>query len=307
MRLFPFLLLGVCTVFGQVPASPPPSADEPSPDTVVASFEGKKLTYGEMKKFLGVLPPAQQQAAMRDRKTFVHEYFLMQHLADLAEKEKLDEKSPVKETLDFNRRIILMNAKLNDVANHMTVDEVDVKKYYETNRDKYSQVKLKVLYISFSSNPNGGTGVTKPLTEEEAKSKIEKILTEIRGGADFVKMVKQYSEDKTSAEKDGDFGSIRKSDNVPEPIRAVVFSLKPGEVGGPVRQPNGFYLFRADEVTTRTYQQVQMEIYEQARQAKYQQWMAQLNGSMDFKVENENFFKAPAPPPATAPQLLPVK
>ena len=77
-----------------------------------------------------------------------------------------------------------------------------------------------------------------------------------------------------------------------------------------MRQPNGFYLFRAEEVTSRTYQQVQMEIYEQARQAKYQQWMAQLNGSVDFKVENENFFKAPPPapaPPAAAPQLLPVK
>jgi peptidyl-prolyl cis-trans isomerase C len=312
MRLFSFsLLLGACAALAQVTAPPPPPADEPPPDTVVASFEGKKLTYGDMKKFLSVLPQAQQQAAMRDRKTFVHEYFLMQHLAEMAEKEKLDETSPVKETLDFNRRLILMNAKLNDVANRMTVDEEDVKKFYETNKDKYSQVKLKVLYIAFSNNPQGGTGVQKPLTEEEAKAKIEKILAEIRGGADFVKMVKRYSEDKTSAAKDGDFGAIRKSDNIPDAIRAVVFSLKPGEVGGPVRQPNGFYLFRAEEVTARTYQQVQIEIYEQVRQAKYQQWMAKLNGSVDFKVENENFFKAPAPvaapAPAAAPQILPVK
>ena len=310
MRLLPLsLLLGGCALFAQAPASPPPPANEPSPETVVASFEGKQLTYGEVRKFLTVLPQAQQQAAMRDPKTFVHEYFLMQHLAQQAEKEKLDEKSPVKETLEFNRRIILMNAKLNDVANRMTVDEDELKKYYEANKDKYSQVKLKVLYISFSNNPEGGTGVTKPLTEEEAKAKIEKILAEIRGGADFVKMVKQYSEDKTSADKDGDFGVIRKSDNVPEAIRAVVFSLKAGEVGGPVRQPNGFYLFRAEEVTARTYAQVQMEIYEQARQAKYQEWMGKLNTSIDFKVENENFFKTPpaTPTPAVAPKLSPVK
>lgn len=290
----------------QTSAPPPPPAAELSPDTVVASFEGKKLTYGELRKFLNVLPQAQQQAALRDPKTFVHEYFLMQHLAEMAEKEKLNEKSPVKETLEFNRRIILMNAKLNDVANRMTVENDDVKKYYEANKDKYSQVKLKVLYVSFSNNPDGGTGVQKPLSEEEAKAKIEKILAEIKGGADFVKMVKQYSEDKTSAEKDGDFGSIRKSDNIPEAIRTVVFGLKPGEVGGPVRQPNGFYLFRAEEVTARTFQQVEIEITEQARQEKYKQWMAQLNGSVDYKVENENFFK-PAPAPAAAPPLLPVK
>ena len=120
-------------------------------------------------------------------------------------------------------------------------------------------------------------------------------------------MVKQHSEDTTSAEKDGDFGVIRKSDNVPEAIRGVVFTLKKGEVGGPVRQPNGFYLFRAEEVTTRSFQQVQMEILEQARQAMYQQWLAQMNSSVDVKVENEQFFTPPAPASAAAPPLGPGK
>ena len=308
MRLIPFFaLLAACTLCAQTPAPPPPPANEPSPDTVVASYADKKLTYGELRKFLSVLPAAQQQAAMRDRKNLVHEYFLMQHLAELAEKEKLDQKSPMKEQLEYNRRFLLMNAKLNDVANTMTVPEEDVKKLYEANKDKYSQVKLKVLYVSFSNNAEGVTGAKKPLSEDEAKAKIEKLLAEIRGGADFVKMVKEHSEDKTSAEKDGDFGVIRKSDNIPEAIRNVVFNLKTGEVGGPVRQPNGFYLFRAEEVTSRTYQQVQIEVLEQARQARYQQWLGQVNSSIDVKIENEQFFTPSGPASATAPPLGPVR
>src|SRR5689334_8660638 len=259
--IFIVALLGACNLCAQTPAPPPPA--EPSPDTVVASYDGKKLTYGELKRFVSVLPPQQQQAAMRDRKTLVHEYFLMQHLAEMAEKEKLDEKSPMKEQLEYNRRFLLMNAKLNQVANTISVPDEDIQKTYEANKDKYSQVKLKVLYVSFSNNADA-SAAKKPLTEEQAKAKIEKLLAEIKAGADFVKMVKQYSEDTTSAEKDGDFGVIRKSDNVPEAIRNVVFTLKRGEIGGPVRQPNGFYLFRAEEVTTRTFQQVQMEIVDQA-------------------------------------------
>src|SRR5215475_13155166 len=256
MKQIPLVVLvAACALCAQTSAPPPP-ANEPSPDTVVASYNGKKLTYGELKGFLMVLPPAQQQAAMRDRKTLVHEYFLMQHLAELAEKEKLDEKSPMKEQLEYNRRFLLMNAKLNQVANTIQVTDDAVQKLYEANKDKYSQVKLKVLYVSFSSNPDATAGAKKTLNEDQAKAKIEKILADIKGGADFVKMVKQHSEDTTSAEKDGDFGVMRKSDNIPEAIRNVVFSLKAGEVGGPVRQPNGFYLFRADEVTVRNFQQV---------------------------------------------------
>src|SRR5215471_16384360 len=149
-------LLGACTLFAQTPASPPPA--EPSPDTVVASYDGKKLTYGELKKFVSVLPPAQQQAAMRDRKTLVHEYFLMQHLAEMAEKEKLDQRSPMKEQLEYNRRFLLMNAKLNQVANTINVSSEELKTAYEANKDKYTQVKLKMLYVSFSNNPDAGAG-----------------------------------------------------------------------------------------------------------------------------------------------------
>ena len=305
MKQIPLVVLvAACALCAQT-SVPPPPANEPSPETVVASYNGKKLTYGELKGFLMVLPPAQQQAAMRDRKTLVHEYFLMQHLAELAEKEKLDEHSPMKEQLEYNRRFLLMNAKLNNVANTINVSSEELKTAYEANKDKYTQVKLKMLYVSFSNNPDAGAGGKKLLTEEEAKAKVQKILAEIRGGADFVKMVKQHSEDSSSAQKDGDFGVIRKSDNVPDAIRAAVFSLKAGEVSAPVRQPNGFYLFRAEEVTARDFNQVQVEVLEQARQAKYQEWIAKVNASVDVKVENEQFFApsgpAPAAPPAPPP------
>ena len=60
-----FLFSGV--VWAQVPA---PAGV--TPDTVVASYQdGRKITAGELHKFLASLPPDKQQPAMRDRKKLV--------------------------------------------------------------------------------------------------------------------------------------------------------------------------------------------------------------------------------------------
>ena len=60
---------------------------------------------------------------------------------------------------------------------------------------------------------------------------------------------------------------IRRSDNLPEAIRNAVFALKPGEISEPVRQPNGFYLFRAEEGGCPPFQQVRDEIFNEVRRS----------------------------------------
>src|SRR6266536_1257807 len=151
MKFFPFsVFLCAAGLLAQnpPPATPPPPAPaaEPAPDAVIASFEGKRLTYGEIKKFIIVLDPQQQQMAMRNPKMLVHQYFFYRHLAEMALKEKLDQQSPTKEQLDYWRTTVLAQAKLNDVVRNMTIDDEELKKFYEANKEKYTQVKLKVLY-----------------------------------------------------------------------------------------------------------------------------------------------------------------
>ena len=71
-----------------------------------------------------------------------------------------------------------------------------------------------------------------------------------------MKLVKENSDDETSRAKDGDFATLRSSDNIPDAFRATVFALKKGEVSEPLKQPNGFYLLRAEEVTVRPLSEV---------------------------------------------------
>ena len=277
------------------PQPGPPAPPPPPPDTVIATVDGTKVTYGEIANFLKGMNPQMQQNAMRNRKDFVERYALMRKLSTLAEQAKLGERSPYKEIIESYRMNMLMQAEINEYVDHIVITADDLQKYYADNKSRYDQVKLKVIYIPFTSAPAGAAAESKKhLTEEEAKAKAEQLIKEIKGGADFVKLVKENSEDASSKAKDGDMGTMSRADNLPESIRSVVFALKVGEVSEPVRQPNGFYIFRAEEVAQRPLEQVREQLVKQLQSERLQEWLKATTKSLNIKYENEQFFSGAA-------------
>ena len=270
------------------PSTPAPKIPDLPDDTQVAVFDdGTKFTMGDFKKIYGALPPENQQMALRDRQMFLQQWGLMRKLALMAEKQKLDQQSPVKETLDYYRMMILSQAKLNDQLTKGTVEPSEIVKYYDINKEKYKLVKVKAIYIAFDDSPGASVKGKKPLTEAQAKAKAAGLLAKIRGGADFVKLVKENSDDETSRDKDGDFITLRANDNVPEAVRTAVFALQKGEVSEPVRQQSGYYLLRADDVTYRPLSQVRDEIFQALKDQQYAEWMDKTN------KENKVVFTSP--------------
>jgi parvulin-like peptidyl-prolyl isomerase len=290
------LFLSLPALLAQTPPAAPAIPDL-ADDTVLATFEdGVKFTMRDFKALFAVLSPQQQQTALLDRRNFVQQYAFMRKLAQLAVVDRLDERSPAKEALEYYRMNVLLNAKLVDAMNTAIVEPADVLKAYNANRDRYRQVKVRALYIAF-----GGTG-KKPLTEAEALAKAGKLLAQIRSGADFGRLVKEHSDDPASAAKDGDFGTLRRGDNMPDAIRTAVFGLKEGETSEPVKQAGGFYLLRAHEVGVRPLSEVRDEIFNELKQWRYKQWLEETNRNVRVKVDSEAFFNAaPPPPPAPAP------
>jgi peptidyl-prolyl cis-trans isomerase C len=257
---------------------PPPPANLPDlpDDSVVATFsDGTKVTMAEVRGFYSILSPQQQQAVLRDLNAFLHQWGVMRRLAQIGVEKKLNERSPYKEAIEQQRMNVLSQAAINDTLNTVVVDPADISKYYDSNQAKYTQVKVKSIYIAYSETP--GTGPKKKLTEPEAKAKATKLLAAIRGGADFVKLVKENSEDETSREKNGDFATLRFSDNIPDAFREAIFKLKQGETTEPLKQPNGYYLFRAEEITVKPLSDVRDEIYNDLKNQKWGEWMAKIN------------------------------
>jgi peptidyl-prolyl cis-trans isomerase C len=304
MKLFS-IAFAVFIVMGSA-QTPPAAPPKLAPDTVIATVDGKKVTFSEAEKYLKGLPPQMQQSALRNRKQFIQQYALMQRLSEMAEKAKLEEKSPYKESLAFNRMNILTQAQINEIYDGFSVHLEEEQKYYDENKSRYEQIKLKVIYIPFSSNPaSPPADGKKRLSEEEAKAKAEQLVKEIKGGADFVKVVKENSEDAASKAKDGDFGSFSRTDKLPESISSVVFGLKAGEVSEPVRQPNGFYIFRAESVSQKPLSEVNSQIITELKNARLKEFLDATTKSLNITFDNEQYF---SPPAATSlPTLLPAK
>jgi len=158
---------------------------------------------------------------------------------------------------------------------------------------RYTQAKVKVLFVSFKANPvpQADPKAKKILTESEARAKVDKLLADIRGGADFVKFVKENSDDAESAGREGDWGDlIRRSDKLPDNIKAAIFSLKPKQVSDPVRVSTGFYLFRLEELTAQPFEQVRDDIWIEIRQGHFNKWLENTQKDIQVKIENPEFF-----------------
>jgi peptidyl-prolyl cis-trans isomerase C len=243
------------------------------------------------------MPPNMAEAARRDKRAFVQQFALMHRLSEMAQKNKLDQQSPTREALEFNKMYLLMNAQLHEVLETLTVNKADVQKYYDGHKDRFKQVKVKALYIACSEQP-AGANEPKKLTPAEAQAKISKLRADIVAGADFVKVIKENSQDEISRAKDGDFGTMRSTDNLPQPIRTAIFALKAGEISEPVKEPNGFYLFRAQEVSAQPLSEVEQTVIGDLKQEQFKKWMDDAQESLHLQIENPGYFvesKGPAP------------
>lgn len=307
---FPIGFLFAGLMFAQTaPAPAPPELPDLPPETVVATISGRKLTAGEMKQLIAALPPQMQQNFSLNRKEFMRQYAMILELRRLAEKSGLDKESPIKERLDYVRTQILMQAQIDKASSDVTILGDDTKKYYDTHQDQFTEAKIKVIYISYSSAAAAQMIATgkKVLNEAEAKAKAESLVKQLRAGADFAKLAKENSEDVTSAGKGGDFGIVKKSDALPDAVKNVIFALKPAQVSDPVKQPNGFYVFRADEMAVVPYAKVKDTIYTQLHDEAFRKWLESVQKSVEVKFDNEAFFAQPATAPRPPAPAAPAK
>jgi hypothetical protein len=251
----------------------------------------KKYTASDVDKLFSSLPPQLQQQARMQPDRVLMQILMFRYLAEEAEKQNLDKRPPWNSTLEFQRMQVLSQAEINDYKDKIQVSTEDQEKHYKDNPDRFKEVKVRVIHISFSATPDKpGPDGKKMLSEAEAKAKIDELRKQILASEDFGKLARDNSDDKNSAAKDGDFGTIKHNSPYPEPVKTAVFALKEGEVSEPVKQANGFYLIRADSVVIEPYNDVRPQIIEELKQARFNDWMKTIQGRFTVKVDNAAYF-----------------
>ena len=141
------------------------------------------------------------------------------------------------------------------------ISESEIRSFYNKNRtEKFyhpDTVKVSHILISFnneaamqdikSKNPKiSDTELNKKIQEEldKSKSRAEESLKELKANPDkFGEVAKKYSDDKLSAQSDGNLGNISKTDIDPAFAKAA-FALKVGSVSELVKTKYGFHIIK---------------------------------------------------------------
>jgi peptidyl-prolyl cis-trans isomerase C len=142
------------------------------------------------------------------------------------------------------------------------------------------------------------------LVGSEAEAK--KIIADLKGGADFAALAKQYSKDPSGTQQGGDLGFFKKDEMVPE-FATAAFALQPGQVTPtPVHSQFGWHVILVVErrrAEPPNFDQARDELRQRTIQEGVQKVVAKARQSV--AVEKFNLDGSPAratdqaePPPA---------
>jgi peptidyl-prolyl cis-trans isomerase C len=141
----------------------------------------------------------------------------------------------------LQHRISVFNMVRDDVAPGVTVSDEEVGEFYAGNMKNFTapeQVRARHILIKVDAGADEAA-------KAEAKKKIEEVIEKARGGADFAELAKEYSQG-PSAPQGGDLGLFPRGKMVP-PFDEAAFSLKVGEISGPVLTRFGYHAIKVEE------------------------------------------------------------
>jgi parvulin-like peptidyl-prolyl isomerase len=288
MKFIVLSALCLSSLYAQTaPQSKAPALPDLPDGTPVASCpDGNLITMGQ---FRGLLFAANNAQAAGNIHGFLDQWCMLRKMAQLAEEQKLDKESPVREEVLYTQTWTLAQAEIQHEANPI-VQMSDEESYYNAHKSDYEQVKTYAIFIAFSNSPSAQPEAAgkKMLSKTEAKAKAQALLEQIRKGADFKKLARENSDDEISRAKDGFLDDVKPTDSLPEIYRSAIFKLKPGETTEVLGQENGngFYIFRAEEVVFKPYREVQDQVDRAYKEEHFKQWMGKLQSETKATILN---------------------
>ena len=137
-----------------------------------------------------------------------------------------------------------VEVSLAELATHVSVDDAQLQAFFEEQKaktpERYSQAEQRrVRHILLQ--------VADPKDDAAVKAKAEAILKRAQGGEDFAKLAKEFSQDPGSAQQGGDLGWSERKVFV-APFADAAFSMKEGEIRGPVKTQFGYHILKLEGI-----------------------------------------------------------
>ena len=156
-------------------------------------------------------------------------------------------------------RLDYIELSVDSIAEHIKLSGDKLHKYYQAHKQSFSTpAKRHYAQLTLALPDDASKQQIKALHH-----KAEKIARKAREGADFSKLVKEYSTDALARKNGGDMGWIA-SDQASGAVQQKVFALnKAGAVSEPVKNKHGFQIVKLVDkkpAETRPFDQVKDRI-----------------------------------------------
>jgi peptidyl-prolyl cis-trans isomerase D len=195
-----------------------------------------------------------------------------QEIAAHFEAHKNDFKMPEK------RKIRFLLIDIEALRAKIAVPEADVKRAYDSNIEQYSTPEqIRASHILLKTEGKDDAAV---------KARIEDILKQAKGGADFGELAKKYSEDESNAKTGGDLDYFGHGKMVPE-FDAVAFTLQPGQISDVVKTQFGYHIIKLTDKkpgTTRPFAELRQQLMDQLSYERAQTQAADLSASLERQI-----------------------
>jgi len=159
---------------------------------------------------------------------------------------------------NLRNQIVTQHVIGEEVGKHLVMNKEDVKRFYDQHRaelEQPEQVRLSEILIAPKKPAKpvaAADAKPEPPSEAEteaalaaAQAKAQDLLDQIRKGAKFEDLAKQYS-DGPSAKDGGDLSNFKRG-TLSKELEDKVFALKSGEVTDVIRTKQGYVILQVSE------------------------------------------------------------
>ena len=214
------------------------------------------------------VPPEQlaQMKAQGQYNRFLQRMALGQVLYQKAIDQGLHEQADVQNALAMSDRETLATEMLNSIG-EAAINDDDIQKLYDERAVQFARPQVNARHI---------------LVKEKALA--EDISKQLKEGADFAALAKQYSVDPGSGKRGGELGWFDEGKMI-KPFSEVAFAAKVNDISDPVETRFGFHVIEVLERQDKTpLEDVRPQLEQELRQKAIEAYMKEIEGALDFKM-----------------------
>jgi peptidyl-prolyl cis-trans isomerase SurA len=256
-----------------------------TPDNVAATVNGRTITYAELdKKYQSTFMssterPSDDQMAIQKLevlRALVDSEIMLQRAEKLGlmatdadvESRFAELKAPYTQE-EFQRQLASTKMTVEDmkvqikrdlsveklfnreIKSHISISDRDVTDFYNTNKSSFNfpepQIHLAQILVTPNPDPNvRNLKSDKAQNEDQARKKIDMLVTRLKQGEDYAQLALNFSEDPQSAPNGGDLGFVPESalEKANPDLRKAIQAASPGQVTNVVRTAEGYRVFK---------------------------------------------------------------